>query len=86
MIKLGDLVVDKVTGFKGVAVAEHRYLQGCTRFTLQPHVGEDGKLPEDQCFDEPQLTLVVHKVTEKGNTKIGGPEKYPTTARCTGKK
>ena len=46
VIELGDEAQDAVTGFKGIVVAETRWLYGCNRFTLQPAVGKDGKVPE----------------------------------------
>lgn len=36
MINLGDEVQDTVTGFQGIAVSRHVYLQGCDRITIQP--------------------------------------------------
>jgi hypothetical protein len=75
MIKLGDEVIDTVSGFKGVAVSSHNYLNGCTRITIQPKIGNDGKLPETQTFDEPQLKTISNKKHKSDNTN-GGPEKY----------
>lgn len=74
-VKLGSHVKDIVTGFIGVAVAEHRYLNGCKRVTVQPIADKDGKLPETQTFDEPQLECLSTKMV-KGKNDTGGPEKY----------
>lgn len=74
--KLGDEVRDVVSGFRGIAVAEHNYLNGCTRFSVQPKIGEDGKLPDTATFDAPQLELVKKEVAPPGNRLTGGPEKF----------
>ena len=79
-IILGDIYVDRVTGFKGAAMAIHHYLNGCDRVTIQPSVGEDMKLPECQAFDAPQLDHVESK-HEPTNTDTGGPEKYSDNRR-----
>lgn len=75
-ITLGDMVVDTITGFKGIAVAKHLYLNGCARISVSPKVGEDGKLAENQAFDEPQLKIVKKSVvcgSTDANGKTGGP-------------
>jgi len=61
MINLGDEVIDTVSGFKGVAISSHHYLNGCTIITIQPKISKDGKLPEAQAFDEPQLKIISNK-------------------------
>ena len=80
-IKLGQIVKDKVSGFKGVAVAEHIYLQGCSRFTVQPEVDKEGKLPDTQTFDEPQLEVVSDGLLKKAKTDNGGPMPYVDRGR-----
>ena len=82
-VKLGDEVKDKVSGFTGVIVSQHDYLNGCTRFTIQPPIDKDSKLPKCETFDEPQLELVKKEaaVAETGNNKTGGPEKYEDKGR-----
>lgn len=58
-IELGDIAKDTVTNFKGVVVAETRWLHGCRRLSLQPRgVGADGKLHGQESFDEQQLKLI----------------------------
>lgn len=78
MVSLGDEVRDIVSGFKGIAIARTSYLQGCDRICVQPPVDEDGKLPKEAHFDEPQLEVVkLRKVREeKPKTDNGGPDKY----------
>jgi hypothetical protein len=72
---LGFKCKDKISGFEGVAVSVHTYINGCSRVTLQPLIDKDGKLPDTQTFDLPQLTM-QEKVTDIGNQETGGPEKY----------
>ena len=77
MIELGQTVKDKVSGFVGVAVTSHEYLNGCRRISVQPPVDKDGKLPDVVTFDEPQLEASsVTPVIEGDNNDTGGPEKY----------
>ena len=78
MVELGDEVKDKVSGFQGIAVARHSYLQGCNRITIQPPIGTDGKLPDSCTFDEPLLDVVTAgKVKREAGAEInGGPDKY----------
>ena len=81
MVNLGDEVRDTVSGFRGIAVSRHIYLQGCHRINVQAKVGKDGKLSEAQTFDEPQLEVVKHSVVVtneygKEDQKPGGPMPY----------
>ena len=82
-VKLGDEVKDKVSGFQGVIASEHKYLNGCTRFGIQPPVDKDGKLPKMESFDEPQLELVKKEVAkaEVEPRRTGGPAKHEDTKR-----
>lgn len=75
-ITLGDMVKDTVSGFYGIAVARHTYLNGCARITVQPCIDKDGKLPDAPTFDEPQLVILPEKGVEQGDHSTGGPEKY----------
>ena len=84
MVNLGDKVKDRVSGFCGVAVGKHDYLQGCTRITVQPAVDDNGKLPDTGTFDEPLLDVVVAGAVKPGTDirgNAGGPEKWPDTTR-----
>lgn len=84
MINLGDEVIDKVSGFRGVAVARHTYLNGCARISVQPKVNDDMKLPDSMSFDEPQLESLTRAVAAPGPQDTGGPEKHMPTARPGG--
>lgn len=77
-IKLGMLIRDRVSGFKGIAVSRHYYLAGCTRITIQPKIDKEGKLPPVETFDELNLEIIeqskINHPEEAYNT--GGPEKW----------
>jgi len=74
-IQLGDLVKDKVTGFKGVAVARTTWISGCDRINVQPvGVDKSGKLYEPQSFDEPLLEIIKKQKTKEQSHKTGGPQ------------
>lgn len=80
MINLGSKVKDVVSGFTGIAISKHSYLNGCDRFSIQPSVDKDGKLPECETFDEPDLE-VIEEVVKAGHIEMiekekGGPERY----------
>jgi hypothetical protein len=79
--KLGDKVKDIVTGFKGVVVSAHNYLNGCTRLTVQPKLGKDGKMPDTETFDAPQLKIITQEAHSIGNTITGGPSKFEDKGR-----
>ena len=84
MIELGDKVKDTVSGFIGIATAKHSYLQGCDRISVQPSIDKEGKLPEVQAFDEPQLeVLKAKKVVRKKGNKPGGPMPYRDNPKVT---
>jgi hypothetical protein len=81
-VKLGDKVIDKVSGFCGIIVSEHNYLNGCTRFTVQPVIDKEGKLPLPETFDGPQLEVVKNSVSiPRSSNDTGGPEKYSDSRR-----
>ena len=79
MIHLGDEVKDTITGFKGIAVSRHEYLQGCTRYTVQPKTVKN-VLPKPMGFDEPDLIVIKEKNAKRKNS-LGGPEKYKDTEK-----
>lgn len=65
-IFLGDEVKDLVSGFTGIAMTRHEYLNGCNRFTVQPKMDESHELPKAETFDEPQLELVAEGANRLG--------------------
>jgi hypothetical protein len=96
MVMLGDKVRDKITDFKGIAVVRSEYLSGGDRIQVQGKLDKDGKIPEDQSFDEPQLEILVsakaggkkeesktEPKTEKQERPYG-PERYKDQGRVNG--
>ncbi len=73
MINLGDKVKDTVTGFMGIAVGITRWLHGCNRVIVQPEgLTKEGKIFENQSFDEPQLKVLKAKTVKAGAGDTGG--------------
>ena len=73
---LGKKVKDKVTGMTGTVVAEYHYLYGCVRCAVQGPVDKDGKAPDWQTFDKPQLEVLGEGVKVDLNPEVrtkGGP-------------
>lgn len=84
MVNLGDKVKDSISGFRGIAIAKHEYLHGCTRISVAPKLGKDGKMGETLAFDEPQLIVIRPKLAKEGSHKTGGPAIHIPGARETG--
>lgn len=72
-ITLGHRYKDVVTGFEGIATARHEYLTGCTRVSLTPKVGADGKRVPSETFDIDELVYVDEGVQVE-RTRTGGPQ------------
>lgn len=72
-VKLGDMVQDTVTGFRGIAVARYEFLHGCTRIAVIPKWKNGEKAPESATFDEPQLKVLKAGVAPIGARDTGGP-------------
>ena len=65
LIKLGDKVKDRVSGFEGIAVGVYTYLYGCRRIGVQPcTLKEDGSVKALHAFDEHQLVIIEPSVIE----------------------
>lgn len=81
MIKLGQKVKDKITGFTGIAIGKAEYLTGCNQYGVQPPMGKDGKVEAASWFDEGRLVKVGVGISAKEVTteKNGGPRNdHPT--------
>jgi hypothetical protein len=75
MIRLGDKVRDRITGFEGIVIGITDWLYQCRRPIVQPtSLTSDGKLSETQSFDEPQL-----EVLERGAFAVEAQETAPET-------
>ena len=84
-IKLGSTVRDIVSEFEGIAISRHSYLNGCDRISVQPVIDKEGKLPNTQTFDEPQLSTVKKKIIKRDPKKPrGGPERYMPSLKPEG--
>ena len=74
MIKLGDKVKDKISGFEGIATATGKYLNGCTRILIEPtKLDEDGKMLKAVWFDDVQIEVAEKGAFAEGKKKVGGP-------------
>lgn len=70
-MKLGDLVKDVVTGFRGVAVSRMECLDGRILLEVQPTVRADGSLPSALYISEAQLaTVKSDKIPDAAPTSI----------------
>ncbi|WP_338876939.1 hypothetical protein WBJ53_14885 [Spirosoma sp. SC4-14] len=57
MIKLGQKVRCKVTGFEGIAIVKCEYLNGCVQYCVKP-AARDGKMIDGEYIDVQQLEVV----------------------------
>lgn len=71
MIRLGEKVQDKVTGFIGIATAKVEYLNGCVQYCVKPEIGKDKKYPDGQYIDDAQLVVIGKGISIK-KEKDGG--------------
>jgi len=88
-VRLGDTVKSRVSGFIGVAVARHIYLQGGVRISVQPIVdSDDGKLPQQETFDSSELVVLQRNESLSDprplEARPGGPEKHADSPRSAG--
>ncbi|MEA3225049.1 MAG: hypothetical protein U9Q07_03800 [Planctomycetota bacterium] len=81
MIKIGDRVRDKVSGFQGIATARHEYMNGCVRFTIDSEELKDGKPIDGHWFDEQQIEAIEDKALEVIPAQVGGPQKAPPSLK-----
>ena len=78
-IKLGDKVVDKVTGFEGIATSKIEFLNGCIQYAVQPKgITSEGKMKEVEYIDGQQLEVIAPPKPKVKKSKTGGGyRKYP---------
>jgi hypothetical protein len=76
-VVLGSVYTDKVTGFSGVALSRHQYMNGCVRICIQPRGLREGKMIEAQTFDIEQLAPPLE-------TKRPGKSVIDVNPRATG--
>jgi hypothetical protein len=63
IIRLGDKVLDPLTGFSGIVTSRTEYLFGCVRVAVEASEIKDGK-PVDAYFDEQRLTVLPESAAE----------------------
>jgi hypothetical protein len=69
MIKLGEKVIDSITGYSGIVTARVEYPSGCIQYLVTPKTcKEKGSMPKGEWIDENRL---VAKEVTKGS---GGPQ------------
>lgn len=80
VVELGDLVEDKITGFRGIVIARTEWLNKCVRIQVQPEdLSKEGKPVDSVAFDVEQLKIVKKaKVTVDKPKPTGGPKPAPT--------
>jgi len=71
MIKLGDKVKDKVSGFSGIATAKTEWLNKCVRINITAQKLKDGK-PVDEWFDEDQIVRIGNGINGPKKAYTGG--------------
>ena len=69
MVKLGDRVVDTLTGFSGVVTARTEYIYGCVQLLVVPRELKDGVPSEGQWIDEQRFGPQT--------ATAGGPQNTP---------
>lgn len=87
MIKLGDEVQCRITGFKGIAVSHATCLTGCDRIAVKAPMQKDGKMGEEFWFDLDCLEVLKAgkvkpaSVQSPDPAKKGGPPTRSTVSR-----
>lgn len=77
-MKNGDIVKDRVTGFKGMVVCISEWLNGCRRVTVQPtELDEKGEVRKTEAFDVEQLDVIQASAYGFEHAKTGGPMPDP---------
>ncbi len=58
MIKLGDRVKDRISGFRGIVAGITEWMYSSDRVVVQPETMEGGLPVENRCFDREQVVLI----------------------------
>ena len=78
MIKLGQEVKDKVTGFKGIMDVRAEHLFGCIRIGVKPQeFDKDGRMQDHEFFDEASLEVVSEGILPTMAKSITETKKPP---------
>jgi hypothetical protein len=75
MIKNGQRVECKITGFSGIVVAYATHLTGCDRIFVQPSVDKDGKYRDGSWLDITTVKVLEENAVQLDvvPNKEGGP-------------
>lgn len=77
-IKLGSYVRDTISLFTGTVVCRAEWLNGCVRYSVQPRVDKDGKLPDPNWIDEQSCEVINEdKAEHSPPPRVGGPRNDP---------
>jgi hypothetical protein len=77
-IKMGDTVECKISGFRGLAIADCKYLYGCRQFLVKPKgLTKDGHPVKSLWIDEPQLKKIKASDLEPAAPRHGGVRSHP---------
>ena len=55
MVRLGQKVRDRISGFAGVVTGRAQYISGCAQALVAPTVTADGAFRNSEWFDEQRL-------------------------------
>lgn len=81
-VKLGDVVTDRITGFRGIVTGIVDYITGCRQALVAPSV-EDKNWRDGGglWFDVPRLAIIEHRTDlldpEAGQMPMPGPDQRP---------
>lgn len=78
MVKLGQTVKDRLTGFAGVVTARVEYLTGCAQVCVQPGMKADGDFREARYFDETRIEVTdATPIVIEGASTTDGADSPP---------
>jgi hypothetical protein len=78
-VDMGDMVMEPASGIKGTIMGRVDFLNGCTRFGVQPGLDKDGKFVEVLWFAAGRLKPLVLAVKKPSRELPGGPmERLPS--------
>lgn len=84
MVKLGQEVRDRITGYQGIVVSVTKFLNGCLRIGVQRKIlsGDEG-VPEPQVFDDPDLEVKGPGINKPppGKKEEGGDRDFRPSRR-----
>lgn len=74
-IKIGQQVIDTLSGFEGIVFGVTEWLHGCRHIGIKPiELNKDGEPQKIQWIDEPQVVVVQKTKALKPSGATGGPK------------